>query len=189
LSDSSNRPRKVAAAGVAAALLVAPACDGGPQGPHVGGGIATARQASWDIRAYPAGLLGKLHKREKEQLKDQRKKLSTILKDTYDALFLRPRSTGRVVRRWFSPRSAHALLKSRIGPPGGTAKLRTTRRVATIGIQAPSARRAAARVRVQARLLKGDRYLRLRHRSTLWLERVEGKWTVIAFDVEQKEIK
>jgi hypothetical protein len=172
-----------------ASLLAMPACDGGFTEPNPGKGVAAAEQASWSIRAYPAGLLAPLRKKEKARLRDQRKKLSSILREVYDALFFHPGGARRVLRRWFTARSARALLRSRVGPPSGTELLRTTKRVAVIGIDASSARRAAARVRLQARLLKDDRWLRIRHLSTLWFERSGGGWEIIAFDVDQEQVR
>jgi hypothetical protein len=69
--------------------------------------------------------------------------------------------------------------------PKGATDVRSTTRRARIGVNVAGARSAAAEVTISlVGELKGEK-LRLEQHSTLWMERLEGKWRVVGYDVSQ----
>jgi hypothetical protein len=146
-------------------------------------------QAPWRVSAFPAGNLKHLRRPDKRLIRDQRPRLARFVRGLYDALFLERGAARAIVRNRFTPAAARSFVASRhLGAPPDAADVKTLARRATIGIQAPGARRAVALVRVRARGRVGARRWRVTHESTLWLERAGRGWRVIAFDVEQRPV-
>jgi hypothetical protein len=181
---------------VAVALLVATGCD------RVGERAAPAPvssrepsspapeidQAEWKITAFPAGALDKVSKKERKRLKSQRARLRLLIRSLYDTLFLDPGSRTATVGRLFATRAARALLRSNAGLSSKVTRVKTLIRRAEIGIQAKYATRAAAHIQVRARGFVDDERVTIRHRAKLWLERTKNRWTVIAFEVDQRPV-
>lgn len=144
-------------------------------------------QAKWEVRTFPAGGagVGKLNKREKAAVGVQRERLSTLVKDVFDTLFLAPSEVRSVLKKRFTPPAAKSLLGSRIGLPDKTSNVQIKRRSARVGVHVDSARRAAARIAIAGKGINRGRKVRFSHDATLWLERKKGTWKVIAFDVKQ----
>ena len=194
-SSRTRRVRRFPAAIVVGAIALsglALACD--RSGEEVTGPSATAtvpdiKQARWDFKVRPSAVLAKrLKKKERRALMRQRGPLKRTVKEVYDALFLYPEATRDVIRRRFVGNASRAMLSARAGMGAGATEVKTLRRSAAIGIDANSGRRAAAVVSIRARAsIDGDR-VRMKHRSTLWLERVGGRWVAIGFQVNQKPL-
>jgi hypothetical protein len=183
---------RAAIAGVAIVLAVAPACD--RSGEEVAGPTSTAtapsiKQARWDFDVRPSALLSKhLKKKDRERLMRQRGPLRKTVKEVYDALFLDPESTRDVIERRFVGSASRAMLSARAGVGAGATEVKTLRRKAAIGIDSSSGRRAAARVFIRARASIDGERIRMKHRSTLWLERSKGRWVAIGFQVNQEPL-
>jgi hypothetical protein len=145
-------------------------------------------QAKWEVRTFPAGGagVGKLSKREKASVKAQQERLSTLVKDVFDSLFLTPTEVRSVLKERFTSAAAGSLLGSGIGLPDQTANVQIKKRSARVGVHVDSARRAAARVKIAGTGINRGRKVRFSHEATLWLEREKGSWRVIAFDVKQR---
>ena len=194
-SSRTRRVRRFPAAIVAGAIALsglALACD--RSGEEVTGPSATAtvpdiKQARWDFKVRPSAVLAKrLKKKERRALMRQRGPLKRTVKEVYDALFLYPEVTRDVIRRRFVGSASRAMLSARAGMGAGATEVKTLQRSAAIGIDANSGRRAAAVVSIRARAsIDGDR-VRMKHRSTLWLERVGGRWVAIGFQVNQEPL-
>jgi hypothetical protein len=144
-------------------------------------------QAKWEVKTYPAGgaSIGKLSRREKASVKAQRERLSTLVKDVFDALFLAPSDVRAVLKERFTDAAARSLLSSKIGLPDETANVQIKKRSARVGVHVDSARRAAAKVTIAGKGTNRGRRVRFSHNATLWLEREKGAWKVIGFDVTQ----
>lgn len=182
--------RRTSAWVLALALGVAPACDvpGGGDDPAEDGRRRGAAQARWEVTSDVSGRFGDLGPRARKELRARRRELVRVVREVYAAAWLRPRAERRVVRARFGRRAARAFLESRLGPPDDE-RVRTTRRVLELDVAADDPRRGAARVAIVARVGDHARGRRVRHRATLWLERHDGRWRVIAFDALERSIE
>lgn len=182
-------------AGALALMGLGVACDrSGEQVPGPSSSATTApdaaiKQARWDFRVRPSAVLSKrLHKKEKRRLLKQRGPLKRTVKEVYDALFLDPPSARGVIARRFAGNASRAWLATKAGFRSSATDVKTLKRAAEIGIDAFSGRRAAAKVFIRARAsIKGEK-VKMKHRSTLWLERVRGRWVAIGFQVKQEPL-
>jgi hypothetical protein len=152
--------------------------------------IATApeiKQARWSFDVRPSAVLAKrLRKRDRKRLMKQRGPLKRTVKDVYDALFLDPGAARGIIARRFVGNASRAFLRTNAGVGPSATHVKTLKRTAAIGIDANSGRRAAARVFIRARALVDAKKVKVSHRSTLWLERVRGRWVAIGFQVKQE---
>ena len=146
-------------------------------------------QATWDARVFPAGVVGKPSKRQKELVRRERPKVVTAVRDVYDALILAPGKLHDLSGTALSPPAAKALRSSRLALPDGMNDVETTKRTARIGIQVEGGRRAAAKVAVWYSGRIKDKPVRILQRSTLWLEAAGKRWLVIAFDGTQGRVR
>jgi hypothetical protein len=182
---------------VAAAVLLASlgtACTEPPSGespraqiPEVS--TAKIKQAPWRIRTQPVGSVAKITRADKKQLKDQRPRLATLVKDVYDSLFLFPSRKKAALRKHFVRRAARRVLSSNAGISPRAKRVRTWSRRADIGIQPNNAAAAAVKVHVHATGIVGRRVFRLVHKATLWLQRSKRGWKVVGFEVDQGPVK
>jgi hypothetical protein len=189
-----HSPRKVIAAatlgGAVALGSLGIACN--RPGEEVEGPSSTAtapdiKQAQWRFDVRPSAVLVKrLRKRDQKRLMKQRGPLKKTVKDLYDALFLDPSSARRIIARRFVGNASRAFLRTNVGVGSSDTQVKTLKRTASIGIDATSGRRAAARVFIRARALIDAKKVKVSHRSTLWLERVRGRWVAIGFQVKQE---
>jgi hypothetical protein len=185
--------RRIATTSVAFALMAA-ACN--PQQPESAPEAPPPTtpeapripQAKWKMVAYQSGSLGELSNKEKKRLKNQKPRVRKFVREVYAALFLDPSTIDSVVAEMFTRRAGRALKRSGAGFRPGAEKIKTLMRKATIGIQADNAALAAAEVNVRARAMANNDVVRLRHQSTLWMERKNGRWRVIAFKVDQERV-
>ena len=179
----------VAAAGIAAYVLMRPESADNHRSETGRSGVpVTVEQAPWRIRTYATGATSKLTKVEEARLRKQRGPLIGLVKELHSALFLEPSTRKQVVRRLFSASAAASFLSARPGPGSGAEAVATVRRRGRIGIQADSAVRAAGTVTVVARVESGDKAVRLGYRSDLFLEKKNGHWQVVAFEIDQRRL-
>jgi hypothetical protein len=197
-TQTTKRLRRTTAAAVAGALALTGlgvACDRsgdqvpGPSSTATSPPEATIKQARWDFRVRPSAVLSKrLHRKEKRRLLRQRGPLKRTVKEVYDALFLDPPSARSVIVRRFAGNASRAWLATKAGFRSGATDVKTLKRAAEIGIDAFSGRRAAAKVFIRARASVDGEKVKMKHRSTLWLERVRGRWVAIGFQVKQEPL-
>jgi hypothetical protein len=192
-----NRKQRRLTVAVAAAVLLAslgPACTEPPSEESPGAQIpevstAKIKQAPWRIRTQPVGSVAKVTRADKQRLKAQRPRLTTLVKDVYDSLFLFPSRKKAVLRKHFVRRAARRVLSSNAGISPRAERVRTWSRRANIGIQPNHAAAAAVKVYVHATGMVGRRVFRLVHRATLWLQRSKRGWKVVGFEVDQAPVK
>ena len=144
-------------------------------------------QAPWTIKAYPAGVTAKVTKAQEKVLAKRRPEVIALVKRVYDSLFLHPGRLDGTLEENFTQAAATALKRSGAGVAEAGAAA-TTLRTARIGLQASGgARLAIASVTVRAARPDADA-APLRHKATLWMQRANGGWKVVAFDVDQGPI-
>jgi hypothetical protein len=146
-------------------------------------------QATWEARVFPAGVLGKPSKTQKELVKRERSEVVAAVTDVYEALILAPGSLDDLSGTALSPAAAKALRSSRLVLPDGMKDVATTKRTARIGIQVEGGRRAAAKVAVWYSGRIKEKPVKVLQRSTLWLEAAGKRWLVIAFDGTQGRVR
>lgn len=193
----------IAAAGGVAYLSARPSAPEAPRGPRadgepavidaeasprpkVVGGTREIKQSPWKFEISPVGGGPHVSDKQSQRLRAQKPRLRKLVRATYDGLFLEPEQRAKGVKDLFSARSASALLASSAGLKPTVQDVRAVRRSASIGILAGRANNAAAKITIGAKGANRNGEFHVLHRSTLWLERALGKWTVIAFDVDQR---
>lgn len=150
-------------------------------------GAAALPQARWELKAHPAGVMTKVTKAQSERIARQRPQVISLVKKVYDGMFIRPGRLETTLRRNFTPAAAKALRRSgaAIAEPGIVI---TKKRSARIGIQAAGGPTfAIASVSVRASLAD-EPLRRVAHKSTLWMERRETGWKVVAFHLDQRPL-
>jgi hypothetical protein len=154
-------------------------------GPRVKVPHSSVPQAKWKIKMYPAGSLGKPGKPIRKAVAREKPRLTRIITDVYDALFLVPDRYRQVVTGYFMKPGAGILLHTNLAPPHGAKGVSTKVRRASIGLQADSVARAAARVKVAAKAKDNGKTISWSTVSTLWMEKQSGRWKVVGFDISQ----
>jgi hypothetical protein len=134
------------------------------------------------------GRQGRLTKADKAAFNNARPSVATLIEDVYDGIFLEPGTFKDVVAQTFTKAAASSLPRE-LGFPTGVTDVEILRRRANVGIEARGARHAAAEITVTATGVVGERSVRLLHDATLWLEREEGEWKVIGFEVTQRPLR
>lgn len=142
-------------------------------------------QAKWQVRAFPAAVTGKTTKKQLKAARIQGRRASEAIQKVYNALFLDPPAAERVIHAHFEPAAARAFLRARARLPGPIRHVRTTARSVRIGVDAQSAHRAIATVRVLLKAVRHSRVIKIKARSTLWLERIHKSWRVLAWQARQ----
>lgn len=147
------------------------------------------RHASWRMRRGATGSFGELTKAQTQRVKAQTPRIGALVRNLYDTLFLKPERVRDVVGTAFTRPAARSWARLRVGPPAATTALRIVSRGAKVTVDAPSARRAVAIVRLRARGETETGHFRMAHGATLWLERLPGPWRVVAYDVDQRPVR
>jgi hypothetical protein len=145
-------------------------------------------QPDWRMDVSVEGREGRLSKADKTAFNNARPSVATLIEDVYDGIFLEPGTLKDVVAQTFTKAAAASLPKD-LGFPAGVSNVEILRRRANVGIEARGARHAAAEITVAAEGIVNEKSVRLLHDATLWLEREEGEWNVIAFEVTQRPLK
>jgi hypothetical protein len=142
-------------------------------------------QAKWRVRAFPAGVVGTVTKKDLKAVRLQGVRASHAVENVYNALLLDPSDVTRVTRAHFEQGAARAFLHARGRIPGEMQRVRTTRRSLQIGLDAKSASKAVATVSVSFKARRNSRKVRVKLKSTLWLERKHRSWQVVAWRAAQ----
>lgn len=145
----------------------------------------SVEQASWKLQYSAEGRFGKLTNAQRDAYANQKENVTALITGIYDGIFLEPARLAEVIKSSFSNDAARSLEAKELSFPGGATDVTTTRRRAHIALDAQKADFAVGRVTVDVEATLDKRTLNIEHRSTLWLERADGAWKVIAFDVEQ----
>lgn len=174
------------------AALVAVACDpsdeeeGVPEASSTGSATSPEiEQAKWKVKTRLAPGHRKLSKKQKNRVKKAATPIGDLVTEVYDVLFLAPEDRASIVKARFLAPTATALLRTDTGVARGSSEVRTLRRSADIAIDATTTRLAAVRVTIKARGMNGDKNFTVLHKARLWLEKMKGRWKVIAFRVDQ----
>ena len=156
-----------------------------------GGSVAApgVRQPDWKIDVSVEGRLGKLTAADKAAFNKARPMVVTLVEDLYDSIFLNTASLDELVRTTFTRGAAASLKETKLGLPADAVDVEIIRRAADIGLEASGSRHAAAEVTVIAKGAVDGTPVKVRHASTLWLERQGPDWKVIAFEVTQGPLK
>ena len=187
-----NRRRAVVALALASAVAVAGCQDSQPPSsspepsPTEASPSPQIPQAKWKMKTQSVGRLGKLSNKQKRRHKAQRPRIKRVVREVYAALFLEPDAIREVISERFSRRAGRALLRAGPGFRPGAERVRTLTRHASIGLQAHTPSSAAAKIFVRARAKGPGAVVRLRHRATMWMQRIDGEWRVIGFEVDQE---
>jgi hypothetical protein len=146
-------------------------------------------QAPWQIEYSDSGKLGGLSNQQKARYAIQRKRAGDVVTDVYDGIFLDPARIDDLLKSSFSSEAADSIDTNKLGLPSGATDVTTTERKAHIGLDAATADFAVAKLSLLVEAHVGDRDVEIQHESTLWLERVDNDWKVVAFDLEQGPVK
>jgi hypothetical protein len=146
-------------------------------------------QASWKIAVKPAPIADKISKSRKNNVKKEGARIEELVKDIYDALFLTPSEAGAILKGRFIPSALNALERSKSGIPADATDVKTLRRRAVVRIETGSLRLGVASVGVKAKGTQGDKKFTIVHEGRLWIEKIEGRWTVVAFEVNQRPVR
>lgn len=146
---------------------------------------AVIPQAKWEVKAYTAPNPGGITEEDRAVFLREKDGVVGAIQRLYEALFLQPAAADRTVRATLTPAASKILAGSRIGLHDQVEDVRTTARFVKVGIQVDDGLRAAAVVRVEAEALRKSSPIEVWHRAKLWMEKVDGKWKVVAFDAEQ----
>jgi hypothetical protein len=146
---------------------------------------AVIEQVKWDVKAFPAGVTGKVTKEQKSAIKRNKERAGSAVIATIDALIFEPKAIPSLTGRSLTPGTAKALARSKL-IPAGIKDIKVIRRAARIGIDVAGAKRAAARIAVGFRGALDSKRVRLSLTGVLWLERSSGSWKVVAFDGESR---
>lgn len=142
-------------------------------------------QAPWKIYTRPTAGFGRASNKELKALRSIAPKVAATVRNVYDAMLVSRKQLRTQARRWMTGFAAREL-RRKTPIPGSLTAIRTTRRHASIGIDARSRNRAAAEVEVRFTAKRGKKRLKFVHNGTLWLERRDRGWQVIAFDLFQR---
>lgn len=145
-------------------------------------------QAEWKFD-YSQARTGKLTKAQQARYVVQKQKATVLIQDLYDGIFLEPSRLPAVIKTSLAASAAKSLRAERLGFPSGSNDVKTIKRKAHIALDSTTTKAAIGRVTVLAKAKVGERPVKIEHQSTLWMERDEKGWKVIAFDVKQKPVK
>lgn len=143
--------------------------------------------APWKTDLFPVGAAGPLNERQLKRFDAIRESLRPVVRNIADAIAFSSGDMKPWVTKLFTPEAMRALEDLRLRMPEGVTEVEAVSRRARIGIQAPSFRAAAARVRIGSQGTLSRRIVTWQDMLTLWLERgTRGAWRVIAFDLDRE---
>lgn len=148
-------------------------------------GASVADAAVWRTDSYPVGASGKLSKVEAARFRHQKDRVRATVRDLADAIALDPGRLPRAARRLMTRTSGAALLKEAPGIPKRAEEVVALERRGRVGIQAPRFGAAAAELQIVMQATIDDRMVKWRDSFRFWLQRADGVWRVIAFDLER----
>lgn len=146
---------------------------------------AVIEQVEWKVKAFPAGVTGKLTKAQKTAVARHEVRAGGPVMETVNAMVFEPDALGALAGRSATEGAARALARAKL-VPAGIKDVKVIRRVARIGIDVAGTERAAARFAVGFKgSLKGEQ-VRLNLTGAFWLERYTDGWKIVAFEGESK---
>lgn len=146
----------------------------------------TVRHAPWRISVKTIGRPATKGGRREVELR--RGEVRRHVRAMYDALFEARSGVDEVARRFFAPPAAERFARSLRGLARvGTIKI--LKRRALLAVSADDLRHATASVRHRLRADIAQKKVRFLHRATLWLERADATWRVIAFSVDESPLR
>lgn len=157
-----------------------------PGTPTTPSGTPIVEQAPWRIEVAPAGATGRISKSQRAAVARQKVGASALVQEVYDALLLDQGSLTKVVDGRFTEEAGAAFVRASKGILPAADELKLKRRIARVGIDVNGANRAAARVRIKVSATDGGREAIALNTATLWMERGERGWFVIAYEVDQR---
>ncbi|MBW3594163.1 MAG: hypothetical protein KY391_01185 [Actinobacteria bacterium] len=146
-------------------------------------------QAEWKIDYSAGGRFGKMTKKQSARYAAQKARAGSLVQALYDGIFLDPAGLKATVKESFAADAARSFDAERLGFPSAATDVKTIRRTARIALDARTAAHAIGHVAIVAEARLEKRTVQIKHTSTLWMERSDNKWRVIAFDVTQKPAK
>ncbi|HVF52151.1 MAG TPA: hypothetical protein VNC78_00940 [Actinomycetota bacterium] len=141
---------------------------------------SAVEQAAWKLKTVEVGSA------RGHGVQAAGKDVSAIVREVYDALLLQPAGLSASLEAHFARDAASALVRAGLGWPEDTTGVRVIKRRARVHVELGSSPRAVAIVRTIATGETPSGPLRLKQRSTLWIEESKGGWRVFAFDVDQR---
>lgn len=161
--------------GSAESVPVAPEAPAAPEPPEA------LIQAEWTVKTFPARIPGSPTTIEKSAIKAEGVVAARTVRAVIDAAILERSDLRDLGGEELGPAVEGALVAARFGAPAGAKDVQITRRIAHIGIDPLTARRATAEISVGFKATVSGKTRRFVQRSTLWLEKTENKWQVVAF--------
>ena len=144
--------------------------------------------APWETGAKPVGSLGKLTKAERASFEKQRVRVRATVTKLADAIALHPEGAlAAVAGRLMSRPAARSLSKQAPAMPKDADAIEIVERGGRISVQAPRFAAAAAQLHVVMKATVEDRVIKWRNDLTFWLERTDGNWRVISFDIDRAQ--
>lgn len=150
-------------------------------------GADVADAAVWRTDAYPVGASGKLSKKESARFKNQKVRVRASIRDLADAIVVHPGRLPRAAGRLMSKAAAASLLKQVPGLPKGAEGVTAIKRTGRVGLQAPRFAAAAAEIHIVMQATIDERLVKWRDDYRFWLQRANGEWRVIAFDIDRAQ--
>jgi hypothetical protein len=149
---------------------------------------AAAAPAVWHAHAYAVGT-PHLSKKEKVRFQAESQSVRRGVRNLADALALDPTKVSAVAERLLTKDAAHSLVKAAPGIPKNAEAITAMKRTGRIAIQAPHFAAASAEVKIIMSASFEGRAIRWRNDYTFWLQRNDGKWRVIAFDLDRTQLR
>ena len=144
--------------------------------------------ASWATAARPVGALGKLTKPERRSFDKQRLRVRATVTTLADAIALHPEGNlSDAAGPLMSRAAARSLSKQAPSLPKGAEAITILQRSGRISVQAPRFSAAAAELQIVMRATVEDRVVKWRNDLRFWLQRADGKWRVISFDIDRAQ--
>ena len=142
----------------------------------------------WGTSATPVGALGKLSKKERASFDIHRARVRATVTELADAVALHPQGKlSDIAGRLMSGSAARSMSEHAPVLPKGAEGIEIIRRSGRFSVQAPRFGAAAAQLHVVMRATVQDRLVKWRNDYTFWLQRAEGKWRVISFDIDRAQ--
>jgi hypothetical protein len=140
------------------------------------------QQSPWKISVHGSAAHGRITKLQKARLERQEPRLRSVVRRIYDAVLIHPNRLRETLQANFTPAAGVALRRADVAASRPKVAATSVRR-ATIGVDVNGLKAAVASVVVRAAAPGAVRPVV--HRSTLWLERGDRGWRVLAFEVDQ----
>ena len=156
-----------------------------PGSPQVETAATEIPQAEWAVETQVKGPK-RIPKAERVRGEARAEQAAGVVQGIFDAVFLEPGEARDVISQSFTGEAAAALRDPGIGLPEGAEEVETTRRSVSVSVYSGTGSQAVARTVIAAKGLAAGEPFRLRQSALLWLVRDDGKWRVVAFEIDQR---